>query len=170
MSYNDLRYFLPDDILTKVDRTTMATGLEGREPLLDHRLVEFALRLPLSLRRGPLGPKHLARRILYKYVPRELIDRPKQGFAVPLAKWLRAELAPLVSEYLAPKRIREGGLFDPEGVARAVANFREGGPGNDRLDAQKLWYLLAFEMWRERWMAPAERTDEEAPDARAVHH
>ena len=77
---------------------------------------------------------------------------------------------PLVSEYLAPRRIRDGGLFDPEGVARAVANFRDGGPGNDRLDAQKLWYLLAFEMWRERWMQSVDRTHEEAPDARAVHH
>jgi asparagine synthase (glutamine-hydrolysing) len=170
MSYNDLRYFLPDDILAKVDRTTMATGLEGREPLLDHRLVEFALRLPLRLRRGPLGPKHLARRILYKYVPRELLERPKQGFAVPLAPWLRGELAPLVSEYLAPRRIRDAGIFDPARVAAAVANFRDGGLANDRLDAQKLWYLLAFEMWRERWMQPVQRTHEEAPDARAVHH
>jgi len=169
MGYNDLRYFLPDDILTKVDRTTMAAGLEGREPLLDHRLVEFALRLPLHLRKGPLGPKHLARRILYKYVPREMMERPKQGFAVPLASWLRGELAPLVSEYLSPRRIRDGGIFDPMHVARAVANFREGGPGNDRLDAQRLWYLLAFEMWRDRWMQPAQEGTE-APDARAVHH
>jgi asparagine synthase (glutamine-hydrolysing) len=169
MSYNDLRYFLPDDILVKVDRTTMATGLEGREPLLDHRIVEFGLSLPLSLRRGPLGPKHLMRRILYKYVPRNLLERPKQGFAVPLASWLRAELSPLVSEYLAPQRIRDGGLFDPDRVARAVANFREGGHGNDRLDSQKLWFLLAFEMWREKWMRPAERT-EETVHARAVHH
>jgi asparagine synthase (glutamine-hydrolysing) len=172
MTHNDLRYFLPDDILVKVDRTTMATGLEGREPLLDHRLVEFAFGLPLELRRGPLGPKHLARKILYKYVPQSLIDRPKQGFAVPLAQWLRGDLACLVSEYLAPQRIREGGLFDPAQVARAVANFQEGGDLNDRLDAQKLWYLLAFEMWRERWMQPVARTThvEEAPDARAVHH
>ena len=169
MSYNDLRYFLPDDILAKVDRTTMATGLEGREPLLDHRIVEFALKLPLNLRRGPLGTKHLARKILYKYVPRELIDRPKQGFAVPLASWMRGDLAPLVSQYLEPRRIRDAGIFDPARVARAVANFREGGAGNDRLDSQKLWFLLAFEMWREKWMSPAARTEETA-HARAVHH
>jgi asparagine synthase (glutamine-hydrolysing) len=147
----------------------MASGLEGREPLLDHRLVEFALRLPLRLRRGPLGPKHLLKKILYKYVPRELIDRPKQGFAVPLASWLRGELAPLVSEYLAPHRIRAGGLFDPDQVARAVVNFRDGGPGNDRLDSQKLWYLLAFEMWRERWMHRG-ASQPEVRRARAVHH
>ncbi len=169
MSYNDLRYLLPDDFLVKVDRTTMATGLEGREPLLDHRIVEFALKLPLNLRRGPLGPKHLARRILYKYVPRQLLERPKQGFAVPLATWLRGDLAPLVSDYLAPERIRGAGIFDPERVARAVKNFRDGGTANDRLDTQKLWFLLAFEMWRERWMCP-EGKAEEAPHARAVHH
>ena len=169
MSLNDLRYFLPDDILVKVDRATMANGLEGREPLLDHRVAEFALRLPLTLRRGSLGAKHLLRKVLYKYVPRPLIDRPKQGFAVPLASWLRGELAPLVHEYLAPKRIRDAGLFDPACVARAVANFHEGGPHNDRLDTQKLWYLLAFEMWREKWM-DTETPETEVRHARAVHH
>jgi asparagine synthase (glutamine-hydrolysing) len=171
MVHCDLRHYLPDDILAKVDRTTMAAGLEGREPMLDHRLVEFALRLPLSMRRGALGTKHLLRKVLYKHVPRELIERPKQGFAIPLASWLRGELAPLIDEYLAPRRIRDGGLLDPEGVARAVANFREGGPGNDRLDVQKVWLLLAFEMWRDRWDTGYQRrTDEGAIHARAVHH
>ncbi|MGE5617073.1 MAG: asparagine synthase (glutamine-hydrolyzing), partial [Bacillota bacterium] len=170
MSHRDLRYFLPDDILVKVDRTTMATGLEGREPLLDHRLVEFALRLPLDQRRGRLGPKHLLRRVLYKYVPRELLERPKQGFAVPLASWLRGELAPLVHHYLAPQRIADSGLFEPALVARAVANFQQGGSANDRLDSQKLWYLLAFEMWREKWMRKPNAVAREMPHARAVHH
>lgn len=170
MSRNDLRYFLPDDILVKVDRTTMATGLEGREPLLDHRVVEFALNLPLALRRGPLGPKHLLRKVLYKYVPRELIERPKQGFAVPLASWLRGDLAPLVGDYLAPGRIRAAGLFDPDVVSKAVANFRSGGAGNDRLDTQKLWYLLAFEMWREKWMTRSDVEHQGIEHARAVHY
>jgi asparagine synthase (glutamine-hydrolysing) len=158
MARTDLRHFLPDDILVKVDRATMACGLEGREPFLDHRLMEFALRLPLAMRRGALGPKHLLRRVLYRYVPRSLLERPKQGFAIPLAAWLRGELAPLVHRYLEPNRIREAGLLDPAMVSRAVANFREGGPGNDRLDMQKLWYLIAFELWRERWMGSGRRT------------
>ena len=85
----DFEHYLPEDILTKVDRTTMAVSIEGREPLLDHRLVEFAFNLPPRLRRGPLGPKHLLKKILYSYVPRELVDRPKQGFAIPLDSWLR---------------------------------------------------------------------------------
>jgi asparagine synthase (glutamine-hydrolysing) len=152
MARTDLRYFLPDDILVKVDRTTMASGLEGREPFLDHRLVEFALRLPLAMRRGPLGPKHLLRKVLYKHVPRSLLERPKQGFGIPLASWLRGELSPLIHDHLDPKRVRDAGLFDPAMVTRAVANFRDGGPGNDRLDMQKLWYLIAFQLWHARWM------------------
>lgn len=151
MSSSDLRHYLPDDILTKVDRTTMAVGLEGREPLLDHRLVEFALRLPLSLRRGSLGTKHLLRRVLYRYVPRAILERPKQGFSIPMSDWLRGELSALLDAYLAPERIRAAGIFDPGVVERALGNFRGGGPRRDRLDVQKVWLLLAFEMWREKW-------------------
>ena len=170
MAASDLRHFMPDDILVKVDRTTMASGLEGREPFLDHRLVEFAARLPLELRRGPLGAKHLVRKVLYKHVPREILERPKQGFGIPLASWLRGELAPLIHEYLSPQRIRDQGIFDPALVTRAVRNFREGGPGNDRLDMQKLWYLISFQLWHERWMTRVERRDEGEPHARAVCH
>ena len=170
MSLTDLRHYLPDDILVKVDRTTMAAGLEGRDPLLDHRLAEFAMRLPLSMRRGSLGTKHLVRRILYRHVPRELVDRPKQGFAIPLGRWLRGELAPLLDEYLDPKRVKEAGIFDPHAVRRALANFREGGPANERLDVQKVWLLLAFEMWRSRWEKGIESRDEGAEHARAVHY
>jgi asparagine synthase (glutamine-hydrolysing) len=169
LSRCDLRYYLPDDILVKVDRTTMAVGLEGREPLLDHRLAELALRLPLSMRRGPLGAKHLLRKILYRHVPRELIDRPKQGFAIPLGRWMRGELAPLLDRYLEPKRIRDAGLFDPDMVAAALANFRGAGASNDRLDVQKVWLLVAFEMWRERWAGEQHHGNEGIEDARALH-
>jgi asparagine synthase (glutamine-hydrolysing) len=151
MSCHDLRHYLPDDILTKVDRTTMAAGLEGREPLLDHRLVEFALRLPLGMRRGSLGTKHLLRRVLYRYVPKAILERPKQGFSIPMSRWLRGELATLLDAYLAPDRIRAAGILDPEAVGRALGNFRNGGAWRDRLDVQKVWLLLAFEMWREKW-------------------
>lgn len=151
MSCWDISRYLPDDILTKVDRATMAVGLEGREPLLDHRLVEFCLRLPLDLRRGALGTKHLLRRVLYRYVPRGLLDRPKQGFSIPMSRWLRGELAPLLDAHLAPERVRARGILNPQTVARALANFREGGPRHDRLDVQKVWLLLAFEMWCEKW-------------------
>jgi asparagine synthase (glutamine-hydrolysing) len=166
----DLRHYLPDDILVKVDRTTMATGLEGREPLLDHRLVEFALRLPPGMRRGALGTKHLLRKVLYRHVPRDLIDRPKQGFAIPLSSWLRGDLAHLVDDYLSPARVREGGLMDPQMVTDTIRNFRQGGPENDRLDVQKLWLLIAFEMWREKWDSGYIRQQHGFDDARAVHY
>ena len=170
MARCDLRHYLPDDILTKVDRTTMAVGLEGREPLLDHRLAEFALRLPPEMRRGALGTKHLLRKVLYRHVPRELIDRPKQGFAIPLASWMRGELAPLLDNYLDPARIRAAGIFDPEMVSKAVTNFRRGGAANDRLDVQKVWLLVAFEMWRDRWAAGSVDSNQGAEHARAVHY
>jgi asparagine synthase (glutamine-hydrolysing) len=151
MSCCDIRHYLPDDVLTKVDRTTMAVGLEGREPLLDHRLVEFALRLPFALRRGTLGTKHLLRRVLYRYVPKTMVERPKQGFDMPVSRWLRGELSGLLDTYLEPQRVRAAGVLDPRVVQRAVRNFRDGGPARDRLDTQKVWLLLAFEMWREKW-------------------
>jgi asparagine synthase (glutamine-hydrolysing) len=147
MSLWDIDHYLPEDILTKVDRTTMAVSIEGREPLLDHRVVHFALSLPLHLRRGTLGPKHLAKSILYRYVPREMLDRPKHGFGVPLVAWLRAELRELVRERLAPDRIRSAGLMDPALVDSVVRRFYAG----DGALGRPVWLLLAFELWRENW-------------------
>ncbi len=143
----DLHHYLPDDILTKVDRATMAASIEGREPLLDHRLVEFAYRLPLTFKRGRLGSKHLLKKVLYKYVPRPFIDRPKQGFGVPVHAWLKGDLSSLLDRYLNRRRIDEAGLLHPGQVERNVKLFRA---GCDQY-ANKVWLLLAFEMWRERW-------------------
>lgn len=143
----DFHHYLPGDVLTKVDRTTMAVSLEGREPMLDHRLVEFAFRLPAHLRRGDLGSKHLLKKILYRHVPRELVDRPKQGFAIPLERWLRQDLRDLVTDYLSGERVRRMGVFDAGIVQRLVRDFYA---GNGRL-AEQLWFLLAFELWREKW-------------------
>lgn len=143
----DIQHYLPDDILCKVDRTTMHTSIEGREPLLDHRLVEYACRLPTQLKRGSLGPKHILKNILYKYVPRNLVDRPKQGFAVPMETWLRGELRPLVDEYLNPDRLRQSGIFDPTIIAKTTRRFFN---GDSHLTTQ-LWLVMAFEMWRQEW-------------------
>lgn len=143
----DLHNYLPGDILTKVDRATMAVSIEGREPLIDHRLVEFAFRLPLHLRRGALGTKHLLRRVLYRYVPPALIDRPKQGFGVPLAEWLQGDLNGLLDTYLSPSVIKAQGVLDGDLVKRTVRTFRQG----DEYSVNKVWALLAFQMWRSRW-------------------
>lgn len=143
----DLHHYLPGDILTKVDRATMAVSIEGREPLLDHRLIEFAIRLPLDLRRGVLGPKHLLRKVLYKYVPRDMVERPKQGFGIPLLEWLRGDLSGLLERYLSPADIRAQGVLDADVVTSLVRAFRRG----DDYAVNRIWSLLAFQMWREKW-------------------
>lgn len=143
----DFHNYLPEDILTKVDRTTMAVSIEGREPLLDHRLAEFAFRLPIHMRRGSLGPKHALKSILYRYVPRHLVDRPKQGFGIPLEKWLHTDLSELVHDYLSEHRIREAGIMDGKQIKHLVNDFYA---GNSYLTTP-LWFVLAFEMWREHW-------------------
>jgi asparagine synthase (glutamine-hydrolysing) len=147
ISLRDFHHYLPGDILTKVDRTTMAVSIEGREPLLDHRLAEFAFRLPPHLRRGTLGPKHILKSILYKHVPPGLVNRPKQGFAIPKVSWLQSDLRELAEDYLAPERIRQAGILNSELVARIKNGFYS---GDSRL-AEHLWSVLVFEMWRERW-------------------
>jgi asparagine synthase (glutamine-hydrolysing) len=143
----DLHNYLPGDILTKVDRATMATSIEGREPLIDHRLVEFALRLPLDMRRGPLGTKHLLRKVLYKHVPAEMVDRPKMGFGIPIDTWLRGDLSHLIDEHLEPAAIKRQNILNPVSVEKAVRAFR----AKDEAATNRVWSLLAFQMWRERW-------------------
>ncbi len=143
----DLHNYLPGDILTKVDRATMAASIEGRDPLIDHRLVEFAFRLPLQLRRGSLGPKHLLRKVLYKYVPQAIVDRPKMGFSIPIDGWLRGDLSHLIDEYLDPAAVKRQDILNPGSVEKAVRAFRS----KDENATNRVWSLLAFQMWRERW-------------------
>jgi asparagine synthase (glutamine-hydrolysing) len=144
----DSKTFLPDDLMVKVDRASMSVGLEAREPLLDHKLVEYALSLPLNFKYSHRTSKYILKRILYKYVPRELVDRPKRGFEVPLGKWLRGPLKSLVLEYLNPRRIREEGILSPNYVQKTVNDFLAG----VRISPRKIWHLLVFELWYERWL------------------
>jgi asparagine synthase (glutamine-hydrolysing) len=147
----DLHNFMPGDVLAKVDRATMAVGIEGREPLIDHRLVEFAFSLPFEMRRGALGPKHLLKKILYRYVPRALVDRPKRGFAVPVTQWLAGDLRSLVDEQLEPGRLARQGLFNPRMVREYVRRLHAG----DASVRERVWLLVAFQMWHQRWMGAA---------------
>lgn len=151
MQLADTATYLPDDILQKVDRAAMAVGLEVRPPLLDHRVVEFAWTLPRHMRVRNGETKWLLRRVLDRYVPRGLIERPKMGFAVPLADWLRGPLRDWVEDLLDPQQLG-GGLID---IAVVQALWREHLSGR-RNRAYTLWTILMYEAWRRRWTkAPA---------------
>lgn len=145
----DLHNYMPGDILTKVDRATMAVSIEGREPLIDHRLAEFAFSLPYEMRQGALGSKHLLKKVLYRYVPQRLVDRPKRGFAVPVKEWLAGDLKSVVDDHLEADYIVRQGLFDPSMVRDYVRRLHAG----DINVRQRVWLLVAFQMWHRRWMS-----------------
>jgi asparagine synthase (glutamine-hydrolysing) len=144
----DYQTYLVDDILQKVDRATMTASLEGREPFLDHRVIEYAAQLPDDFKYHNGIKKYILREIVHEFIPKEKMDRPKMGFAIPLASWMQNELKEMVEDYINEKNIREQGLFNWEAVNRLKVNFFSGKTEYDF----KLWYLLMFQMWYERWM------------------
>ena len=143
----DAAVYLTDDILVKVDRASMAASLESRCPLLDYRLFELAWRLPMSLKRhGGVG-KWILKQLAYKLVPRELLDRPKAGFAVPVGEWLRGPLREWGGDLLDPRRLRQEGLLAPKTIEAAWKAHLEG-----RIDnSSRLWTVLMLESWLEQY-------------------
>jgi len=140
--------YLVDDILTKVDRASMRASLEAREPLLDHRLVEWSWQLPLEAKAAPgldVG-KRVMRELLCRYVPRELFDRSKQGFNMPVGGWIRGELRDWAEDLLSSKAIKEQEILDPVAIERI---WKEHLSGRDH--TQPLWTVLMFRAWQERW-------------------
>ncbi|MEX0842481.1 MAG: asparagine synthase (glutamine-hydrolyzing) [Xanthobacteraceae bacterium] len=148
MQAQDMATYLPDDILTKVDRCSMAVSLEARVPLLDHRLVEFVWSLPASLRHDSRVPKHLLRGVLARYLPQSLIDRPKRGFSIPLADWLRGPLRDWAGDLLTPAKLADEGFFDVAGVQNLWKRHLSGAESN----ATGLWNILMVRAWADRWL------------------
>ncbi len=145
----DLKTFLPDDILTKVDRASMSVSLEVRVPLLDYRIVEFALSLPHNYRYYKGEGKRVMRELLYQYVPQKLVDRPKKGFCVPVGRWIREDYKNFAQDYFDEDYIRRQGLFDCKEISRIVHNFRL---GNDEQSTREFWSLYVFQRWYEQYI------------------
>ncbi len=149
MLYLDLKGYLGEGVLTKVDRASMACSLEVRVPLLDHRVVELASSLPTHLKLRRVTTKYVLKRALAGVLPRDILERPKKGFGVPLGRWFRGELAPMLRDVCAPEVIRRAGLFRPEAVGRLLAEHAEGRHDHRK----KLYTLLAFQLWASRYHA-----------------
>lgn len=132
-----------DDILTKVDRATMYNSLEGREPFLDNKIVEFALSLPSEWKIRNGQNKYLLKQILYKYLPKDLVDRPKQGFGMPIQQWFRKDLKPLYEHYLSKNKLDETGHFNSTYIEQELKEYFKGKNTN----SNKFWLILVYMQW-----------------------
>ena len=143
----DYQTFMVDDVLTKVDRATMSQSLEGREPLLDHKIMEYGATIPTALKYKNGTGKYLLKQILEKHLPKAYWDRPKSGFQVPLFEWLKSDLKDLLDKYLNYDRLKDGDIFNADEVQKTLEQYYQG----DYININELWFILMFEMWREEW-------------------
>jgi asparagine synthase (glutamine-hydrolysing) len=144
----DFNTYQADDILVKVDRATMSVGLEGREPLLDHNLIQYVAQLPEAYKVSAGKNKRLLKNIAHQYIPKKILDRPKKGFGVPLNLWLRDDLKFYVTEYLSNDRISKRGLLDVKRVETIRDKFLSGQNAN----VAQIWNIIVFELWADRWL------------------
>ncbi|NVK04809.1 MAG: asparagine synthase (glutamine-hydrolyzing) [Flavobacteriia bacterium] len=147
MTALDFETYLPDDIMCKVDRAAMFTSLEGREPLLDHRLVEFAAQLPANWKVRNGEKKFILKQIVHKYVPQSIMDRKKMGFGVPVHKWLREYYRDWLEEMLSPQAL-DHELFNVDKVQKLLRSYLDG----DRMSFEIIWSVFMFQVWYHKWM------------------
>jgi asparagine synthase (glutamine-hydrolysing) len=145
----DYQTYMVDDILQKVDRATMSISLEGREPFLDQDIIKWAAQLPSDYKYHKGQKKYILKQIVFKYIPKEIMERPKMGFAIPLETWLVKELKPLVMEHLNAEKIKVHGIFNESEVTKLCKDFFNG----RREKYLKIWHLLMFQMWYDKWLA-----------------
>lgn len=144
----DYTTYMVDDILQKVDRATMSVSLEGREPFLDQHIIQWAAQLPSDYKYHEGQKKYILKRIVHKYIPQSMMERPKMGFGIPVQRWLGQELKGLVEEHLSESALQRQGLFNVYEVRNLVSEFFNG-----RTEKHlKIWYLLMFQMWYQKWM------------------
>jgi asparagine synthase (glutamine-hydrolysing) len=144
----DYQTYMVDDILQKVDRATMSTSLEGREPFLDQKIIEWAAQLPSDYKYHEGQKKYILKQIVHKHIPKEMMERPKMGFGIPVETWLNQELKDLVLDNLGATALRKHGLFNEEAVSRLCRDFFAG----RKEKYLKIWYLLMFQLWYKKWM------------------
>jgi asparagine synthase (glutamine-hydrolysing) len=154
--YDDLSYmmamdyetYLNDDIMQKVDRASMSVSLESREPLLDQHIIEWTAALPLHMKFNSGQTKFLLKEIVHKYVPKEIMERPKSGFTIPVYEWMKNDFKELVHLYFNENYIKQQGLFDKEVTNSLLKGFYNDG----KVPVEKMWYLLMFQLWYDRWI------------------
>ncbi|MFN0083176.1 MAG: asparagine synthase (glutamine-hydrolyzing) [Ferruginibacter sp.] len=144
----DYQTYLADDIMQKVDRAGMSVSLEGREPFLDHRIIEWAAQLPMDFKYRNGSKKFILKEIVHKYIPKEMMDRPKMGFAIPVEVWLKNELKPFADKFLDEAYIEKQNIFNNKEIQRIRKDFYNG--YSER--AEKIWYVLMFQMWYDKWI------------------
>ena len=148
----DILNFMPEDILTKVDRASMSVSLEARTPILDHRIVEFSFNLPHELKYNNGEKKYLLRQLAYRYVPEKLLNRPKQGFEPPIRDWLKNDFKWIIDKYLNIEYISNQNIFDYTEIQRIKIGFQKETKLNHF--KQIIWNLVVFQLWYERYMRP----------------
>jgi asparagine synthase (glutamine-hydrolysing) len=144
----DYQTYLPDDIMQKVDRASMSASLEGREPFLDQHVIAWAARLPTNFKYNKGNKKYILKEIVHEHISKEIMERPKMGFAIPITKWLQHDLKETVEHYLSSQKIKAYQILNEAEVTKYKNQFYAG----KTEVVTKIWYILMFQMWCEKWM------------------